>query len=217
MKNIDTGGITYIEPVPGGTDEWYFGNSRALGDLYEAEEIFRMGRPVRGNTICLIHYPDGTVFRPLPEEAGTYTENPVFADGRICLLNVDFIHETIRIFAFDCESKATGLVAALPLSQVKNCYNLQLHVSPLSLTRQGEEGMFEVIWPERTAFKMDPHESFFLRDGGRLFFSRWYEEGDGQTYRYWEETIVRDLNGNVIETLPGDIRLMPDGEMWYLH
>ncbi len=217
MKDIDTGGITYIEPVPGGTAEWYFGNSHEQGDLYEAEEIFRMGRPVEGNSLCLIHYPDGKVYAPIPKEAGTYTENPVFSDDKIYLLNVDFIHELIRIFAFDCENRTTDLVAALPLSQVKNCYNLQLHVSPLSLTRQGDEGMFEIIWPEQVSFKMDPHESFFLRDGKRLFFSKWYEEGDGAGYRYWEETIVRDLGGNVIETLPGDVRLMPDGEMWHLY
>ena len=35
-------------------------------------------------------------------------------------------------------------------------------------------------------------------------------------YKYWEETIVRDLNGNVIEILPGDVMMMPNGEMWHL-
>ncbi len=69
---------------------------------------------------------------------------------------------------------------------------------------------------ERVTFPMDEHDSFFLRDGERLFFSRWHEEGDGEDYRYWEETIARDLKGEVTETLPGDVMLMPDGEMWYL-
>ena len=63
---------------------------------------------------------------------------------------------------------------------------------------------------------MDPHESFFLRENDRLYFSKWHEEGDGPTYRYWEETVVRDLEGTIIETLPGDVRLMPDGELWHL-
>ena len=216
MKIIDTNGITYIEPVPGGTNEWYFGNSRELGDLYEAEEIFNMGHPVEGNSLCLIHYPDGAVYRPLPKEAGTYTENPVFADDHIYLLNVDFINGKIRIFAFSCKSCTVNLLTALPLSRIKSCYNLQLHISPLSLTRQGEEGQFEIIWPECTAFKMDPHESFFLRAGERLFFSKWYEEGDGEAYRYWEETVIRDLRGNVVEILPGDIQMMPNGELWHL-
>ena len=35
-------------------------------------------------------------------------------------------------------------------------------------------------------------------------------------YKYREETKVRDLNGKVIEILPGDVMQMPDGEMWNL-
>ena len=84
------------------------------------------------------------------------------------------------------------------------------------MTRQGEEGLFEIIWPERISFKMDPHESFFLRADDRLYFWKWYEEGDGSDYRYWEETVVRSMEGKVLEILPGDVRIMPDGEMWHL-
>ena len=60
------------------------------------------------------------------------------------------------------------------------------------------------------------HDSFFLRDGNKLFFNRWHEEGEGENYKYWEETIVKDLSGNVIEKLPGDVMLMPNGELWHL-
>ena len=35
-------------------------------------------------------------------------------------------------------------------------------------------------------------------------------------YKYWEETIVRNLAGDVIETLPGDVMQMPNGEIWHL-
>lgn len=216
MKTINTHGITYIEPVPDGTSEWYYGISYEHGDLYEAEEVFHAGEPVKGNSLCLIHYPDGEVFWPLPKEAGTYTEKPVFLEERIYLLNVDFWHGSIRIFCFDCGSHKVDLFQELPLSSVKNCYNLQLHTAPLSLTRQGKEDVFEIIWPEQVRFAMGPHESFFLRDGGRLYFSKWYEEGDGPDYRYWEETVIRDLGGSLLEVLPGDVQIMPNGEMWFL-
>lgn len=29
------------------------------------------------------------------------------------------------------------------------------------------------------------------------------------------EPVPRDLSGNVIEILPGDVMLMPDGEIWH--
>ena len=40
MKTINLDGITYIQPVPGATSEWYYGISYEQGDLYEAEEIY---------------------------------------------------------------------------------------------------------------------------------------------------------------------------------
>ena len=214
MKTIDTNGISYIEPVPGGTAEWYYGISNPAGDLYEAEELFRVGQCVRGNSLCLIRYPDGAVFRAAGGKDGTCLERPVFLDGRIAYPCVDFVREKIRIFSFDCGLYTTELLEELPLGAVRNCYNLQLHTAPLCLTRQGDEGLFEIIWPERAGFPMDPHESFFLRDGGRLYFNKWHEEGEGADYRYWEETVIRDLGGNTVETLPGDVMIMPDGEMW---
>ena len=55
MKNIETNGITYIEALPGCAGEWYFGLDYPHGDLYEAEELFRAGKPVEGRDLILIH------------------------------------------------------------------------------------------------------------------------------------------------------------------
>ncbi len=216
MKSIETKGITYIEAVPGGTAEWYFGLDHPCGDLYEAEEMFRSGMPVEGRSLVLIRYPDGTVYRPLEKTAGEYSEAPVYSDGGIYILNVSFKDSEIRVLRFDCESHMTETVSVLLLDAVKDCYNLQLHVFPVTLTRQGAEGSFDIVWPERCSFEMGERESFFLRNGDRLYFNKWYEEGDGADYRYWEETVVRSLDGRVLEVLPGDVRLMPNGELWHL-
>ena len=216
MKKIDIGGINYIELVPDGTSEWYYGLSRELTDMYEAEECHDAGETVRGNTLCLIHYPDGEVFRPVPKKDGTYIESPVFLDQVIYILTVDFPAQKIRIFAFDCASHETALHMEKPLESVINCYNLRLHTAPLTLARQGDDDVFEIIWPDRTGFPMDPHESFFMRDGEKLYFSRWNEKGEGDAYRYWEDTVIRDLSGKLLEVLPGDFRVMPDGELWHI-
>ncbi len=216
MKTIHTGGISYIQPVPGDTAEWYYGIDHENGDLYDAEELIRAGAAAQGNALCLIRYPEGTVYRPLQRTPGVYMDTPVYYGGGVCFLCVDFIKKTIRILRFDCDTAETTGIAALPLERAKNCYNLQLHISPLCLTRQGNEGVFEILWPERTGFALPPQESFFLRDGNTLYFSRWYETGEGADYRYWEEITARDLQGNEIETLPGDLMLMPNGEIWQL-
>ncbi|MBQ3292045.1 MAG: hypothetical protein IJH43_06695 [Mogibacterium sp.] len=217
MKIIDADGITYIDLVPCGTDEWYYGISYEHGDLYEAEEVFRQGEEVKGRTLCLIHYPDGKVYRPVPKEKGNYSAEPVYYDGGIFILNVDFPGGLMQIIRFSCSTQKAEVIDTLPLDSIKDCYNLRLDIAPLTLTRQCVgTNEFEIVWPEKVCFEMGDHDSFFLRDGDRLYFSRWHEEGDGPDYRYWEETVVMDLDGQVTDILPGDLRVMPNGELWYL-
>ena len=79
MKTLETGGIKYIQPVPGGTDGWYYGLGRAQGDLYEAEELWRAGKEVRGNRLLLIRFPEGTIYEPAAPEAGACLSEPVFS------------------------------------------------------------------------------------------------------------------------------------------
>ena len=216
MKTIDLDGISYIEHVPGATNEWYYGIEYEHGDLYEAEDIYKEGNKIKGRTLRLVHYPDGEVFDPVPKTEGCYSEKPIFLEDSIYILNVNFKKSLIQIIRFECREHKTSIYAELPLSETKDCYNLLLHTAPLSLTRQGFDNEFQIIWPEKVSIKMDDHDSFFLRDGDKLYFNRWYEEGDGVDYRYWEETIVKDLNGNVLETFPGDVMVMPNGELWHL-
>ena len=45
MKNIDIRGIPNMELMRGGTDEWYWATDYIHGDLYEAEELFRLCEP----------------------------------------------------------------------------------------------------------------------------------------------------------------------------
>lgn len=215
MFEIETGGITYIEPVPGATSEWYFGIDYDHGDLFEAEELFRDGHIIKGRKLCLVHYPDGKVFFPVPKTEGHYSERPVFFKDGIYIIDVDFTNELIRIIRFDCCDFIVRIHVELPLSIVKDCYNLQLHIAPLTLSRQfGNE--LEIIWPEKISISMEDHDSFFLRDGDRLFFNRWHEEGEGADYKYWEETVIKDINGYFIEKIPGDVILMQNGEIWNL-
>lgn len=217
MKTIKTDGISYIKLVPGASSEWYYGSGFEQGDLYEAETMFKDGIRIKGRKFCLVHYPDGTVYHPVPEADGKYCGECVFENDGIYILNVDFYKSIIQIIRFDCADHTADVHVEIPLSEVKDCYNLRLEVSPLTLTRQCVgDNEFEIVWPEKVKLKMDDHDSFFLRDNDRLFFSRWHEEGDGADYRYWVDTVVKDLNGEVQEILKGDVMLMPNGEIWNL-
>ena len=210
MKTIDLNGMTNMEPVRDGTGEWYWSTDYIHGDLYEAEELFRMGHPVQSNRLYLIHYPDGAVYEPVPPETGQYLGYPVYDNGAVALLAVNFVEGVIRILRF--KAGETCEVERLPLSVVKNCYNLILCANPLSLTRQAGDNTFELVWPEQIRFSIEERETLNFREGDKLYFTVWHEDPD-----YREETVVRDLrDGTILERFPGDIRIMPNGEKWLI-
>ena len=130
MKRIITNGITNLEPLPG-SSEWYWGSDYASNDLYEAEELFRSGHPIDKNRLVLIHRLEGTVYEPVCTKPGQYLGRPVYHDGRVVLLMVDFPKEEIRILTSHEAEKTTEPLAVLPLSIVADCYNLMLEASPL--------------------------------------------------------------------------------------
>ena len=208
MKTLDLQGMTNMELVRGGTGEWYWSTDYVHGDLYEAEELFRMGHPVQSNRLYLIHYPDGTVYEPVPAIAGQYLGYPMNDNGSVALLAVNFPEGIIRILHF--QPGELSEVAQIPLSAVKDCYNLILHTAPLTLTRTPGDGTFEIVWPEEIRFPIGARETLNFRDGDKLYFTVWYED---PIYR--EETVVRSVqDGTVLDRFPGDIRIMPNGEKW---
>ena len=211
MKRIITNGITNLEPLPG-SSEWCWGADYANNDLYEAEELFRSGHPIEKNRLVLVRCPEGTVYEPVHTKPGQYLGRPVYHDGRVVLLMVDFLKEEICILAFHETDGTTRPLAVLPLSIVANCYNLMLEASPLMLTRSAHDNQFQIIWPERRDFAIEDHEFFEFLEGNRLYTSVWYEDPD-----YREEVLVRDYNtGEVLERIPGNFRRMPDGQNWLL-
>ena len=115
MKRIITNGITNLEPLPG-SSEWYWGTDYASNDLYEAEELFRSGHPIDKNRLVLVHCPEGTVYEPVCRKPGQYLGRPVYHNGRVVLLLVDFPKEEIRILTFHEAQETTEPLAVLPLS-----------------------------------------------------------------------------------------------------
>ena len=211
MKRIITNGITDLEPLAG-SSEWYWGTDYASGDLYEAEELFRSGHPIRKNRLILVRRPEGTVYEPVHAKPGQYLGRPVYHNGQVVLLLVDFPQEKIHILIFRETDGTTEPLAMLPLSIVEDCYNLMLEASPLILTRSAHDNKFQILWPERRDFAIEDHEIFEFLEGNRLYTSAWYEDPD-----YREELLVRDYDtGELLERIPGNFRRMPDGQNWLL-
>lgn len=225
-ETIDTGGISFVSALDGAPG-WYWGMDYTAGDLYEAEELYREGHAVTRNRLIFLHFPEGSLREPVKVLPGQYLGQPVFYEGSFCFPLVDFGQETVTVFGWKPEEGGTEEnspaptaeapgelteLVRLPLSSVKDCYNLQLTAAPLTLIRQGHELDFQLIWPEQGDFAIAPSESLDSRDGDVLLFSKWYEDPD-----YREETVIRRIpDGKVLAQLPGSLFTAPDGKKWVL-
>lgn len=211
IKIIDTHGITYIEPLEG-SREWYWGSDYAQGDLYEAEEAYRNHHFINRNRIVFVHYPDGRIAEPVKGKEGQYLGRPISREGKIQILLADFPKSLLLVLQYDDASNQVTVTVSLPFTEVKDCYNLLLRQSPLMLTRQGDDGKFQIIWPEKVEFDIGETEIFFKRKGDILYFCRWYDEPDGR-----EEIVTRKYpTGEVLAVIPGVKTEMPDGQIWVL-
>lgn len=210
MKIIKTQGINYIELLAENS-VWYCGTDYSCGDLYEAEEVFLENGLVHPNRVIFINNLDGRLVEPIILEDNQYFGRPTQIDGIIYMLIVDFAKKLIRIV--DCGEAFEQLVTKveIPMSDVKDCYNLLLRGNPLMLTRQGGENDFEVIWPEKISLNIGANEAFVYRCEEDMVFSRWIEDPD-----YREEIVVRNKVGEIKKIIPGNLFIAPNGEKWIL-
>ena len=210
MKKIETKGIHYIEKL-NGSDEWYFGNDYATGDLYEYEEAFLQGAAPQSNRVILIKYPEGNLYEPIVLEDGQYMNSPIFFENHIYFLCVDFVRKMIQIVAYYPEKDKSSVEVELPLSDVRDCYSLMLQTKPLMMVQMSSD-TFSIHWPVKKTIKIGNTEAFMYRDNDKLFFSRWFEDPD-----YREEIVIRELDsGEIISVEAGAIFQMPDGQKWHL-
>ena len=208
INNISSGVFERAE----GSDKWYW-CSDFTGDLYEAEEIANQGKDFEGTDMSIIRYPDGKVFKPFEKKKNIYINNPV-ADGEaLAFLAADFYMGFINIFRYFPERDFTETAAAMPIKSLRNCYNLRLVTSPLTLCG-GDcyDGKIEIVWPEKAVFDVSEKEILICRDNDIFYFNEWFEDPE-----YREEISVRDIkNGKVIKKYNGSMYGMPDGSWWII-
>ena len=216
IKGLENGYFENIE----GTSEWYYSHvsSKSFCDLYEAEEIVNDGYTFVGMGCALIHYPDGKVFKPFEIRENIYVEKPVFLNGKIYFDSEELISSNFEDGKESNEEKFCNISiedikhveAEISLSEVEDCYNLMLKISPMMITRAGNDGYFEIIYPEKKRYNIDVREGFDFRNGDDMYFASWDENPE-----YEDFIVVRDYESGEVKSIEkGSIFRMPNGEMW---
>jgi len=213
MNLIKIEGISEAYPeLVDGTMDWYFcqEGKNCFCDLYEAEEIFKSGENFSGMTCHLIHYPEGTVHSPFRVKENVYIGKPIWDNGKLYFLSVDFHKQKIQIYSYSPDNQDNEMIKEMPLGVVEDCYNLMLKVSPVMLCRDANDGIYEIVWPENKKIEIGKTEGLLFRDGDDLYFSEWYEDPE-----YHENVIIRDLNtGEIKEKYSGYLCKLPKGVYW---
>ncbi len=202
---------SYPEEIEG-TNEWYCSIEGAVEtcDLYEAEEIFNMTGCFKGTIHHLIHYPDAKVHSPFQIQENVYVGKPIWNNGVFNFLAVDFQEKLIRITKYIPENKKIEIITELSLLEVEDCYNLMLEIKPLTIGRSGNDGYYEIIWPEKKKIAIGKTETVLFRDEDKLYLSEWYEDPE-----YHENVIVRDIKtGEIIEKSEGYLLRLPNNVYW---
>lgn len=215
MNTVEIKGLTGCFPERiEGTDKWYFAQEcrEAFCDLYEAEEIAASGREFCGMNCHLIEFPGGRVYSPFDTKQNIYVSAPVYHQGTFYFLRTDFSGRIAGIYSYAPYDSKLSLIDEISLDNIEDCYNLRLTVWPVTLTRDDNTGVLQIIWPEQTDIELEENETLMFRDGGRLYMSQWSEEPD-----YHENLIVRDIaTGEITEKSEGSLYRMPEGVYWRL-
>lgn len=160
----------------------------------------------------LIEFPDGRVCSPFDTEQNVYVSAPVYHQGNFYFLRTDFSRRIAGIYSYAPYDSKLSLIDEISLDNIEDCYNLRLTVWPVTLTRDDNTGVLQIIWPERTDIALDENETLMFRDGGSLYLSQWCEEP-----YYYELLTVRDIaTGEITEKSKGSLYRMAEGVYWRL-
>ncbi len=224
MKIIKTNGIYFLNQV-GACSDWYWGEDFASGDLYEAEDAYKRQKPIKTNRLVLVHLPEGQVIEPIIPEEGQYIGIPsLYYEGKVYVVMVDFKERQIHLLAFDPDEILKGgrveTLEILPLSCVRDCYNLFISGTAPILTRESSDNSFQILWsledgPINVEFQVEERESFSHRDGDKLYFTSWWEKEEPE-YEYHDEIIIRNLHGDILDRFEGGIQEIRPGEYYVL-
>ncbi len=209
VRKIATDGIGFLRRLEG--SDLYYGIDHCGDDLYEARELYEDGHRFDRNRLLFVSYPEGITCEPLKAERGQYFNDPVFDEGNIFVLKVDFTCGKFIIYRGEKPEELNEFVE-LDMKKEEDCYNLRLVTSPVTLIKTSRDHVFHILWPLRSEFEIGIRESFDHRIDEYLIFSEWFEDPD-----YREEAVIRKYpDGERLWNHKGTIVRMENGQEWLI-
>lgn len=203
-----------VEDIAG---QYHMGYSMSdLTDFYEMDEYLKNGG-YQGSTISFYDYDTGKIYEPFQKQRNVLYGKPVYLKDCFWFLQGDYDNGKITLFMY-VPDKEPEIIAQLDLADADR-YNLQIIGEDIHIISDDDE--FVCYYPENFRFSKGVNESVAMISDGKVYFSAWIEEGwddenDCETdeYKYYEEVVVRDFNGNVLSAEVGCLQQHSDGTWW---
>ena len=161
---------------------------------------------------------DGNVYQPFESQEGVIYGEPLYAQG--CYWFLQAIRPSRKIVLYRYQlSGIPEAITGFSMDAV-DTYNFSLMGDKLHVTSQNHD-TFVCYYPERFAFSLGVHETAVFIDDDKVYLENWIEEGwdsendrPGEDYRFYDEVIVRNFQGDLLSRETGTLYQSRDGSWW---
>lgn len=219
--------IRYFDSPSGTGLEQIYGQNRlayATSGSEDFEDMLAWAQRggYQGETLTFYDFETGGTYTPFEKRRDVLYSPPFYAQGFYYFLQGDFAAGVLTLYRYRPEDPLKA-VTTFCADEVSLC-NLVVIGNPvwvLSQDREDEENRVTCYFPERFSFSAGPEESVAFIERGKVYLSRWIEEGwdeerDRATdaYRYYEKVVVRDFTGRILSEELGSLTQCTDGTWW---
>ena len=206
----------YIEKIDG---QNRFGFSKSdFQDMYDLIESSHNGG-YQGNELKFYDFETGRVYKPFDKKRNVAYGNPVYLEQFLYFLKADYDNQNVVLYRYLPEIVLEE-VTKLVISEI-DLYNLAIVGDPLHIISQGSEDGFRCYYPTKITFQLDDRESVVLISKDKVYIEKWIEEGWDEEnncatdqYKYYNEIIVKDFAGKIIEKHIGCLNKSATGDWW---
>ncbi|MDO5755362.1 MAG: hypothetical protein Q4P28_03935 [Tissierellia bacterium] len=182
---------------------------------YDIEVYEELKRPF-SSRLLIYDYENQKIYEPFDEDEYMVIADVYFQDDTIYILKVDWLGKKLFLYDYHPE-REIKVIWERELLDIHR-YNLKL-IGPKIHILSWDESV-KIYYPMELEYLPEENETVVAIDD-YIYSNCWHEEGfdeennlAGIEYRYYDELIIRDLKGNIVERKLGCLYLKDDGKYY---
>ncbi|MBQ6560271.1 MAG: hypothetical protein IJL85_05530 [Erysipelotrichaceae bacterium] len=171
-----------------------------------------------GTILRFFDLENGEVYQPFEKTDDVIYGNVFYVEENYWFLQADRQAKKITLYRY-VPASIPEAVTSFSMNDV-DTYNLSPMGNQIHVTSQDCE-RFSCYYPEVFSFPIGSHETAVFIDEKKVYLENWIEEGwdeennrAGKEYRFYDEVIIRDFEGNILSKETGTLYQARSGSWW---